>query len=115
MLKLSKMNDSKKMVSVVFLGIAAIIGAMNYFVIPKMTGLYTNFGENIPFLTQILINYGSYIMAAFFGLAMFTFFLNEPDELNIPWQMISIILISLMVGYLIVAVILPIYNITNSF
>ena len=136
-----KKEDAKdvlrfKKLTLVFvsIGLAIVIGIMLLFVYPKLNGLYTEFNFQKPLITEIAPYVGGLIAI---GLVMFSSYIYFSSALDKEFEtrlakykdgeMIKtrelvgtghewklFVLIALCIGFLVAAIILPIYNITSS-
>jgi len=117
-------------------GMAIVFGIMTYFVLPKLTGIYSEMGIDLPIMTQYLVKYISYIIGLFALSIIYILspnnFLNSGFEeklskykagemiktsrlvrRDIEW--IVMIAIFAMMGFLVISIIQPIYSITQNF
>lgn len=128
-------NMQRKASAFILIGLTAVIGIMQIFVVPKLTNLYNSFNTPVPFLTQSspfitgIIAIGA-LIAAVYLLS------TKPDYSKVDaiaskykdgemiktrglmdnkMQWIPMILLFLGVGYLVLSIILPIYSLTNQY
>ncbi len=131
----SVLKSQKLYMVFVLLGMAVTLGVVDYFIRPKIFGLYNDMGVKIPIITETLFRYalagvGGLVILA--GYILSTNFMDTRFEATLlkykDGEMIKIrelwqrdvewavmLALGLGVGFLVVAIIMPIYSLTNSF
>ena len=124
----------KRLIAFILSAMAIVLGAIQFFVSPKLLSLYTESKITVPFIVQVSpnITYGIIIIFIVISTVLFT---REPvyDELNeklkkykegemiksseivdIKKELVWLIPIFLALAWLVYSIILPIYNLTNT-
>ena len=128
------LKGQKRQMSIVVFGLGMVVELMAYIVMPKLTNLYVDMGVEIPVITQMLTKYSAYFTVVMGLLAIYLSspnFLDREFEdkltgykvgeqiktselLNKSLTPVMMVLIGLCIGFLVVAIILPIYNLTAA-
>jgi len=124
----------RRYISFTLIGMAIVLGVIQFFVSPKLLAMYTDFNLPIPLVTQMS---SSVTLIAIIVLFVISTILltQEPDysELNeklmkykegemilsrkiidTKKELIWLLPIVLVVGWIVVSIILPIYNLTST-
>lgn len=128
------LKSKKRSLTIIPLAFAFVIVVMLLFIHPKLNVLYSDFNYPKPFLTEIAPYTGGLIIIV---LLVFAWYVNTSpnldqefqkrlskyktgemiktkDLLGLNYEWVLFIMLALIVGFLIVSIILPIYGITSS-
>jgi len=129
------LKGQKLQISIITLSMALVIASMNYFVMPKLSSLYSDFGTATPTATTLFTTYSPVLITI---MILFAIYIQSNNFLDVWFeeqlakykadenieisklirkdvQAVTMVMLGLIVGLLVMAVITPIYNITNSF
>mgnify|MGYP006872434629 CR=1 FL=1 len=132
---ISFVKRQRTMILIVLLAMIAVVGLFISFVSPKMMNLYTEFDTNLPLITQwsSWINWTIMLIAVSFlvyllvtpldittlGKNLMRYKEGEMIRINevtrYRFELVVLGFMGLIVGYLILSTILPIYSLTSSF
>lgn len=127
-------KQQKAMMGIVLLGIAIVMGIINFFVTPRLIALYSDFNIPLPPLIQLSppITYGIIMALLVISYSLLT---NRPayedinqklrnykhgemirssEVVDVKKSLWVLVVVGILVGWLIISIILPIYSLTTT-
>lgn len=129
------LNNSRKTIGIVFIATAALLGLMRLLVIPRLLELFSNLKIPAPYVTQLSPVVIDISIAILLIISLYVFFsqpnysrvdtiankykdgeMIKTDELvDVRYFWISYLAVFIFVGFIVISIILPIYNLSNQF
>ncbi len=129
------LKNQRKFIAIILFAVVAVATIIKFFVSPKLLSLYKDFNEPLPLITQV----SSYVVLIIITVCSIVsvYLLSTPPNyerldkvlakykdgemirtreiLEYKYGMIMFVLLGLIIGYLVLSNVVPIYNLTNKF